>query len=100
MFLETIFTLLQEQKEAQIRPLISKLEKMGMGQLDKMIERAQNKATAAYDARKQRLASLAKTNPSISESVIAGVELEGERVSEALSRAQLTLDSVRLVFCG
>ena len=91
---------LVEQKEAQVRPLISKLEKMGMGQLDKMIERAQNKATAAYEARKQRLTSLAKTNPSISESVIAGVELEGERVNEALSRAQLTLDSVRLVFCG
>ena len=91
---------LVEQKEAQVRPLISKLEKMGMGQLDKMIARAEGKAEAAYSERTARLKALSKHNPAISESMIQAVENEAADVMNAIRNAQLVLDSVRLVFCG
>lgn len=91
---------LVEQKEAQVRPLILKLEKMGMGQLDKMITRALNKASEAYADRIQRLEALAQHNPAISGYAIAAVREEKEQVLAAIAKAQLVLDSVRLVFCG
>ncbi|MEK9714176.1 MAG: hypothetical protein VW258_16555, partial [Thalassolituus sp.] len=91
---------LVEQKEAQVRPLISKLEKMGMGQLDKMIARAEGKAEAAYSERTARLKALSKHNPAISDSMIQAVENEAADVMNAIRNAQLVLDSVRLVFCG
>ncbi len=91
---------LVEQKEAQVRPLISKLEKMGMGQLDKMIARASDRATEAYEDRLGRLRALSEQNAAISGAMIEEVEREKAKVVEAISRSQLVLDSVRLVFCG
>ncbi|PHR17595.1 MAG: RNA polymerase-associated protein RapA [Sphingopyxis sp.] len=91
---------LVEQKEGQIRPLITKLEKMGMGQLDKMIERALGKAQETYDDRRQRLVALSKHNPAISESSIKAIDQEELKILDAIRSAQLVLDSVRLVFCG
>jgi len=91
---------LVEQKEAQVRPLISKLEKMGMGQLDKMISRATDRASEAYESRIARLQALAEHNPTISGSMVNEVTRERDEVLAAISKSQLTLDSVRLVFCG
>ena len=91
---------LVEQKEAQVRPLISKLEKMGMGQLGKMVDRASAKAAEAYEIRIDRLEALAKGSGSVSRSEVASIESERDAVLEAIKGSQLVLDSVRLVFCG
>ena len=91
---------LVEQKEAQVRPLISKLEKMGMGQLGKMVDRASAKAAEAYEIRIDRLEALAKGSGSVSRSEVAAIESERDAVLEAIKGSQLVLDSVRLVFCG
>ena len=91
---------LVEQKEAQVRPLISKLEKMGMGQLGKMVTRASAKASEAYEIRIDRLEALAKGSGSVSRSEVASIESERDSVLEAIKGSQLVLDSVRLVFCG
>ncbi|MDF1763187.1 MAG: hypothetical protein P1U57_07250, partial [Oleibacter sp.] len=91
---------LVEQKEAMVRPMISKLEKMAMGQLGRMIERATKKAVDTYDVRLDRLNALAKVNPSVSPATIRATENERNAVLAAISESQLVLDSVRLVFCG
>ncbi|WP_221798627.1 RNA polymerase-associated protein RapA [Oceanobacter mangrovi] len=91
---------LAEQRMAEIKPLLHKLEKLGAGQLDKMIARATSKATEAYEDRIQRLRALSEHNPNISPALLADVEKEGAEVLDAISRAQLQMDSVRLVFCG
>ena len=91
---------LVEQKETEVQPLIHKLEKLGSGQLGKMVERALVKAEAAFDARLERLAALSKDNPNIPESMVASVKRERDAVLAAIRDSQLVLDSVRLVFCG
>lgn len=91
---------LVNQKEAQVRPLITKLEKMGIAQLDKMIAKAEAKASDIYQDRIGRLEALAKTNPGVSQSDLNEVEKEKLAVIEAIGKSQLTLDSVRLVFCN
>ena len=91
---------LVEQKQTQIEPLIAKLEKLGGGQLNKMIERAMNKAVEAYEGRLARLHALSQHNPNMPKSLVADVKQEQEAVLKAIGQAQLSLDSVRLVFCG
>lgn len=91
---------LVEQKETEVQPLIHKLEKLGSGQLGKMVERALVKAEAAFDARLERLAALSKDNPNIPESMVASVKQQRDAVMAAIRDSQLVLDSVRLVFCG
>lgn len=91
---------LVEQKEAQVRPLISKLEKMGMGQLGKMVARARAKAEEAYDVRISRLEALSQHNAAIQRSSVDAVRRERDLVVDAIEKSQLVLDSVRLVFCG
>ncbi|AHK15862.1 RNA polymerase-associated protein RapA [Thalassolituus oleivorans] len=91
---------LLEQKEAEIKPLIARLEKMGGNQLGKMIERARNKADVAYTDRKARLVALAEHNRNISPAMLAAVDAERAAVLAAIEDAQLVLDSVRVVFCG
>jgi ATP-dependent helicase HepA len=91
---------LVEQKETQVRPLISKLEKMGIGQLDKMIARAASKVDEAYETRISRLKALSASSPGTHESMIAALSHERDQISDAIKGSQLVLDSVRLVFCG
>ncbi|MDP2546719.1 MULTISPECIES: RNA polymerase-associated protein RapA [unclassified Oceanobacter] len=91
---------LAEQKMNEVKPLIYKLEKLGGGQLNKMIQRATNKANEAFDDRLQRLQALAQHNPNIPEQLISDVQQERQAVLAAIETAQLQMDSVRLVFCG
>lgn len=91
---------LVEQKQTQIEPLIAKLEKLGAGQLNKMIERAMNKAVEAYEGRLARLHALSQHNPNLPKSLVTEVKREQEAVLKAIAQAQLSLDSVRVVFCG
>ena len=91
---------LAEQKMNEIKPLIHKLEKLGGGQLGKMIQRATNKANEAFDDRLQRLQALAQHNPNIPAQLITDVQQERLSVLTAIETAQLQMDSVRLVFCG
>ena len=91
---------LVEQKTAQVQPIIHKLEKLGAGQLSKMVERATAKAGEAYAARIARLHALAEENPSIPPMLAEQAKAEREAVIRAISQSQLVLDSVRLVFCG
>ncbi|WP_297005611.1 RNA polymerase-associated protein RapA [Thalassolituus sp. UBA6592] len=91
---------LVEQKTAQVQPIIHKLEKLGAGQLSKMVERATAKAEEAYAARITRLHALAEENPSIPPILAEQAKAEREAVIRAISQSQLVLDSVRLVFCG
>lgn len=91
---------LVEQKVTEVQPLIHKLEKMGAGQLDKMVERASGKAEEAYHDKLERLQALARHNPNISEQLIDAIRQERDAVVNAVKDSQLVLDSVRLVFCG
>ncbi|MFY9179053.1 MAG: RNA polymerase-associated protein RapA, partial [Venatoribacter sp.] len=91
---------LVEQKQAEVEPIIAKLEKLGSGQLNKMIERAMKKAVEAYDSRLTRLQALSQQNPNISKHLVANVKVEQQAVLNAIGQSQLVLDSVRLVFCG
>lgn len=91
---------LVEQKQASVEPVIHKLEKLGAGQLDKIVERAMNKAVDAYEARLNRLQALSQQNPNMPKRLVDEVKAEQQAVLNALSQAQLVLDSVRLVFCG
>lgn len=91
---------LVEQKTASIQPLMQKLEKMGKGQLDKMIQRAWNKADEAYSARLERLRVLSQHNPNMPKQLLSTIEQERDAVLAAIKQSQLVLDSVRLVFCG
>jgi len=91
---------LVDQKAAQIHPIINKLEKLGAGQLDKMVQRATHKAEEAYAARIARLHALAEENPAVSPHLVADVKTEREAVIKAIGNSQLALDAVRLVFCG
>lgn len=91
---------LVNQKEASVQPIMQKLEKMGKGQLNKMVERAWNKAEAAYTARLERLKVLSQHNPNMPKSLVQDVEAERDAVLAAIKQSQLNLDSVRLVFCG
>lgn len=91
---------LVEQKQASIEPVIHKLEKLGSGQLSKIVERAMNKAVETYDSRLNRLQALSQQNPNMPKSLVNEVKAEQQAVLQALSQAQLVLDSVRLVFCS
>ncbi|WP_430462510.1 RNA polymerase-associated protein RapA [Thalassolituus sp. LLYu03] len=91
---------LVEQKTEMARPVIHKLEKLGGGQLNKMVERAANKAKEAYAERLDRLHALAEQNPAIPPQLVADVKRERDAVLDAIAQSQLVLDSVRLVFCG
>lgn len=91
---------LVEQKMAEVRPLIEKLEVLGGKQLDKMIQKAMSKATEAFDDRLSRIRALAKHNPNIPEYLVAAIEEERDAVLEAIENAQLQMDSIRLVFCS
>ncbi len=91
---------LVEQKTAEVKPLIHKLEKMGNNQLGKMVQRAVERADVAYQDRLQRLRALAEQNPNISSQLIQHIEKEHQDVVGAIRDAQLQMDSVRLVFCG
>ena len=91
---------LVEQKTAEIKPLIHKLEKLGGNQLDKMIQRATDRAETAYHDRLQRLRAMVEQNPNIPAQLIRDVEQEEVEVVKALAEAQLRMDSIRLVFCG
>lgn len=91
---------LVEQKTDMARPVIHKLEKLGGGQLNKMIERASAKARDAYAERIDRLHALAEHNPAIPPQLVADVKQERDAVMDAIAQSQLALDSVRLVFCG
>lgn len=91
---------LVEQKAANIQPLMQRLEKMGKGQLNKMIERAWNKADAAYASRLERLRVLSQHNPNMPKNLVSDVEQERDAVLAAIKQSQLSLDSVRLVFCA
>lgn len=91
---------LVDKKAASIQPVMQKLEKMGKGQLNKIIERAWNKAEAAYAARLERLKVLSQHNPNMPKALVREVEMERDAVLAAIKQTQLNLDSVRLVFCG
>lgn len=91
---------LVEQKTDEIKPLVYKLEKLGGKQLDKMIQRATERAESAYRDRLQRLRAMAEQNPNIPAQLIREVEAEEVAVVTAISEAQLQMDSIRLVFCG
>ncbi|MFC3680037.1 RNA polymerase-associated protein RapA [Bacterioplanoides pacificum] len=91
---------LAEQKEDEVKPLIHKLEKLGAGQLSKMVERAHDKAEQAFSDRLERLTALSRANPNISQQLVDNVKRERDAVLAAIRDAQLVLDSVRLVFCG
>ena len=91
---------LVEQKTAEVKPLIHKLEKLGSNQLDKMIQRATDRAETAYQDRLQRLRAMVEQNPNIPAQLIREVEQEEVDVVKAISEAQLQMDSIRLVFCG
>lgn len=91
---------LVEQKTEMARPVIHKLEKLGGGQLSKMVERASVKARDAYAERIDRLHALAEHNPAIPPQLVADVKQERDAVMDAIAQSQLVLDSVRLVFCG
>ena len=91
---------LAEQRMAEIKPILHKLEKLGEGQLDKMVSRAVSKAEEAFESRIQRIRSLAEQNPNIPDALVANIEAERADVLEAIGKAQLAMDSVRLVFCG
>jgi ATP-dependent helicase HepA len=91
---------LVEQKTAEIKPVIQKLEKLGSNQLDKIIQRAVERAEAAYGDRLQRLRAMAEQNANIPTQLIREVEQEEVDVVKAISEAQLQMDSIRLVFCG
>ena len=87
-------------KQTQIEPLIAKLEKLGGGQLNKMIERAMNKAVEAYEGRLARLHALSQHNPNMPKKLGGGRETRTRSGAKTMGQAQLSLDSVRLVFCG
>lgn len=89
-----------DQKQASVEPVIHKLEKLGSGQLSKIVERSMNKAVEAYDNRLNRLKALSQQNPNMSKSLVENVSKEQQAVLQALSQAQLELDSVRMVFCS
>lgn len=91
---------LVEQKAAEIKPVIQKLEKLGSNQLDKIIQRAVDRAETAYGDRLQRLRAMAEQNANIPAQLIREVEQEEVEVVKAISEAQLHMDSIRLVFCG
>ncbi len=91
---------LVDKKEAMVKPLINKLEKMATGQLDKLQTKATTKAGEAYTDRIARLEALSAHNPAISPANIEEVRLERDAVLAALGQTQLSLDSVRLVFCS
>ena len=91
---------LAEQKEDEVKPLIHKLEKLGAGQLSKMVDRAHDKAEQAFSDRLERLTALSRANPNISQQLVDNVKRERDAVLAAIRDAQLVLDSVRLVFCG
>lgn len=91
---------LVEQKTAETQPLIHKLEKLGAGQLSKMVARAEAKAEEAFDARLERLQALSQQNPNIPAQLVNAVKQERDQVLTAIRDSQLILDSVRLVFCG
>lgn len=91
---------LVEQKAAQIRPLIDKLEAMGAKQLGRMIERAETKAKEAYEGRVARIRALAEHNPNIPDYLVRVIEDERDAVLDAIADAQLQMDSIRLVFCS
>ena len=91
---------LVDKKEASVKPLINKLEKMAGSQLDKLLSRATSRAEEAYTDRINRLEALAEVNPAISPASVAELKQEKEAVLAAVGQAQLVLDSVRLVFCG
>ena len=89
-----------DKKETMVKPLINKLEKMATGQLDKLQTKATTKAGEAYTDRIARLEALSSHNPAISPANIEEVRLERDAVLAALGQTQLSLDSVRLVFCS
>lgn len=91
---------LVSQKQDSIEPVIHKLEKLGSGQLNKVVERALEQAVEAYDSRLNRLQALSQHNPNMPKSLVEEVKAEQQAVLNAISQAQLVLDSVRLVFCG
>ncbi|MCY0965484.1 RNA polymerase-associated protein RapA [Parathalassolituus penaei] len=91
---------LVEQKVAEMKPLVQKLEKMGKNQLEKMIQRATVKANESFDQRIQRLQAMIEQNPNLSPVLLANVEQEREQALAAIAEAHLAMDSVRLVFCG
>lgn len=91
---------LVEQKTESVQPIIHKLEKMGVAQLNKMVERAGKKAAEAYAARLERLHALAQQNPALPQQLVDDVKQERDAVLNAITQSQLVLDSVRLVFCG
>ncbi|MCA6062310.1 RNA polymerase-associated protein RapA [Thalassolituus marinus] len=91
---------LVEQKTAAVQPVIHKLEKLGAGQLSKMVDRATAKASEAYSDRIERLHALAEQNPAIPPQLVDEIRAERDAVLDAISNSQLALDSVRLVFCG
>lgn len=59
-----------------------------------------SKAVEAYESRLNRLQALSQHNPNMPKNLVAEVKAEQQAVLNALSQAQLVLDSVRLVFCG
>ncbi|UTW49989.1 RNA polymerase-associated protein RapA [Bacterioplanoides sp. SCSIO 12839] len=91
---------LVEQKTDEVQPLIHKLEKLGAGQLSKMVARAEAKAEEAFDSRLERLQALSQQNPNIPAQLVDAVKQERDQVLAAIRDSQLILDSVRLVFCG
>lgn len=91
---------LVEQKVAEMKPLVLKLEKMGKNQLEKMIQRALVKCNDSFDQRLQRLNAMIAQNPNLPAQLIANVEQEREAALAAIREARLSMDSVRLVFCG
>ncbi|MDK2776545.1 MAG: RNA polymerase-associated protein RapA [Pseudomonadota bacterium] len=91
---------LVEQKTESIQPLIHKLEKLGSAQLNKMVERASQKAQEAYTARIERLHALAEQNPAMPPQLVDEVKQKRDAVMDAIAQSQLVLDSIRLVFCG
>ena len=91
---------LAEQKSSSVQPLMQKLEKMGKGQLNKMVERSLHKAEEAYTGRLERLRLLSQHNPNIPQHLLSSIEQERDAVLAAIQQSQLVLDSVRLVFCN
>src|SRR5690554_7726418 len=67
---------LVEQKQASVEPVIHELEKLGAGQLDKIVERAMNKAVDAYEARLNRLQALSQQNPNMPKRLVDEVKAE------------------------
>lgn len=81
----------------QLQTMLSKMEELEQAKVPGIIDNAIEQMVAQQRQALQRLTELAKVNPNIRQQELDWVKEETAMLAEYLSKAQLRLDSVRVI---